>query len=83
MTPRRFVLAACPVLFAGLFALTACSTTTPATPPTAATGSSVVTGQTELPFTGLKNPGSVAVDAEGDVYVADRGNNGVLKLVAG
>jgi hypothetical protein len=42
MTPRHFVLAAGPVLFAGLSALTACSTTTPATPPTAATGSSVV-----------------------------------------
>ncbi len=41
------------------------------------------TGQTELPFTGLKNPGRAALDAAGDVYVVDGGNNRVLKLAAG
>jgi DNA-binding beta-propeller fold protein YncE len=36
-----------------------------------------------LPFSGLREPGGVAVDAAGDVYVADSGTNRVLKLVAG
>jgi serine/threonine protein kinase, bacterial len=27
-----------------------------------------------VPFTGLKNPGGVAVDTAGDVYVVDGGN---------
>jgi serine/threonine-protein kinase len=36
-----------------------------------------------LPFTGLSNPGGVAVDTAGDVYVADSGNNRVVKLAAG
>ncbi len=40
-------------------------------------------GQVVLPFTGLENPQRVAVDAKGDVYVTDTGNNRVLKLAAG
>ena len=40
-------------------------------------------GQVVLPFTGLNNPEEVAVDAKGDVYVTDSGNNRVLKLAAG
>jgi hypothetical protein len=39
--------------------------------------------QTTLPFTGLKDPSEVAVDAAGDVYVADSGNNRVVELPAG
>jgi hypothetical protein len=39
--------------------------------------------QTMLPFTGLNVPGGVAVDTAGDVYVADRDNNRVVKLAAG
>ena len=39
--------------------------------------------QVELPFTGLNSPGGVAVDTAGNVYVADHGNNRVLKLAAG
>jgi streptogramin lyase len=39
--------------------------------------------QTVLPFTGLKDPTGVAVDAEGNVYVTDAGNRRVLKLAAG
>jgi DNA-binding beta-propeller fold protein YncE len=37
----------------------------------------------ELPFSGLLGPTGVAVDTVGNVYVADRGNNRVLKLPAG
>ena len=40
-------------------------------------------GQVVLPFTGLDNPEEIAVDAKGDVYVTDSGNNRVLELVAG
>jgi DNA-binding beta-propeller fold protein YncE len=36
-----------------------------------------------LPFTGLHEPRGVAVDAAGNVYVADSANNRVLKLAAG
>lgn len=39
--------------------------------------------QTVLPFTGLKDPTGVAVDAEGNVYITDAGNRRVLKLAAG
>ena len=39
--------------------------------------------QVTLPFTGLDDPEGVAVDAAGDLYVADYGNNRVLKLAAG
>ena len=35
-----------------------------------------------LPFTGLTNPIGVAVDAAGNLYVSDSGNNRVLKLAA-
>jgi serine/threonine-protein kinase len=36
-----------------------------------------------LPFTGLIAPQGVAVDAAGNLYAADTGNNRVLKLPAG
>ena len=36
-----------------------------------------------LPFTGLNWPNAVAVDAAGDLYVADDRNNRVVKLAAG
>ena len=39
--------------------------------------------QTVLPFTGLNQPYAVAVDAAGNVYVTDWGNNRLLKLPAG
>ena len=39
--------------------------------------------QTNLPFTGLNNPGGVAVNSAGDVFVADTSNDRVLKLAAG
>jgi serine/threonine protein kinase, bacterial len=40
-------------------------------------------GQVVLPFSGLDNPQGVAVDAKGDIYVTDSGNNRVLELAAG
>ena len=40
-------------------------------------------GQVVLPFTGLDHPEEVTVDAKGDVYVTDSGNNRVLELAAG
>jgi serine/threonine-protein kinase len=39
--------------------------------------------QRVLPITGLNLPGGVAVDAPGNVYVADYGNDRVVKLSAG
>ena len=39
--------------------------------------------QVTLPFTGLNLPSGVAVDAAGNVYVADSFNNRVVKLAAG
>ncbi len=39
--------------------------------------------QLVLPFTGLDRPQGVAVDAKGNVYVVDSGNNRVLELAAG
>ncbi len=39
--------------------------------------------QIVLPFTGLDRPLGVAVDAKGNVYVADSGNNRVVELAAG
>lgn len=36
-----------------------------------------------LPFTGLRDPAGVAVDAVGNVYVADRGNRRIMKLASG
>ncbi|RZL78966.1 MAG: CHAT domain-containing protein [Rhodococcus sp. (in: high G+C Gram-positive bacteria)] len=39
--------------------------------------------QTVLDFTGLINPVGVAVNTAGDVYVADNGNDRVLKLAGG
>jgi serine/threonine protein kinase, bacterial len=47
---------------------------------TLAAGSSA---QSVPPFTGLSLPDGVAVDTAGNVYVADRGHNQVLKLAAG
>jgi DNA-binding beta-propeller fold protein YncE len=38
------------------------------------------TTQTVLQFTGLNSPSSVAVDKSGNVYVANRGDDEVLKL---
>jgi serine/threonine protein kinase, bacterial len=37
----------------------------------------------KLPFTGLHGPEGVAVDSAGNVYIAEGGNNRVLKLPAG
>jgi DNA-binding beta-propeller fold protein YncE len=42
-----------------------------------------LTKQTELPFTGLHWPTGVAVDTDGNLYVADHMNSRVLKLAAG
>jgi len=39
--------------------------------------------QQVLPFTGLSDPGGVAVDGAGTLYVTDAGNNRVLKLPTG
>jgi hypothetical protein len=39
--------------------------------------------QTDLPFTGLKDPNSVAVATNGDVYITDAGHRRVLKLGVG
>lgn len=39
--------------------------------------------QTVLPFVGLNEPGGVAVDARGSVYVADSQNDRVVMLAAG
>ena len=39
--------------------------------------------QSVLPFTGLNYPAGVAVDAAGNLYVADSDNNRVVKLAAG
>jgi serine/threonine protein kinase, bacterial len=39
--------------------------------------------QVTLPFTGLRHPEGVAVDAAGNLYVVDYGNNRVVKLAAG
>ena len=46
-------------------------------------GTADLTTQTVLPFTGLHNPGGVAVDSTGNLYVTDNGNNRVVKLAAG
>src|SRR5262249_5247306 len=40
-------------------------------------------GQVVLPFTGLDRPAGISVDAKGDVYIVDSGNNRVLGLAAG
>jgi sugar lactone lactonase YvrE len=43
----------------------------------------LITGQTAVPITGLKNPWGVAVDASSNIYVADTGNGNVLVDIAG
>lgn len=40
------------------------------------------TTSTVLPFTGLNTPLAVAVDSDRTVYVADRGNDRVVKLTS-
>ncbi|WP_439956268.1 serine/threonine-protein kinase PknD [Nocardia mikamii] len=44
---------------------------------------SAYSAQTPLPFTGVSLPTDVAVDAAGNVYVTDMGNDRVVKLAAG
>ena len=58
-------------------------TAPPASPPAPAAQPARPSGATALPFTGLNSPGGVAVDTRGDVFVADAGNDRVLKLAAG
>ena len=36
-----------------------------------------------LPFEGLSAPGGVSVDGSGNVYVADTGNNRIVRLAVG
>ena len=49
----------------------------------AAPAQAVTYSQQTLPFTGLASSTSVAVDAAGDVFVVDAGNNRVVELPAG
>jgi streptogramin lyase len=54
------------------------------TPPTSTAHREPTYGaQVALPFTGLNQPGDVAVDTAGNVYVANYGNHRVLRLAAG
>ena len=67
-------------------ALGGCSSTADKTAPSGTTSSMTrisAGSQVELPFTGLNNPPGAAVDAAGNIYVADLLNNRVLKLPAG
>jgi serine/threonine-protein kinase len=57
------------------------SPTSAAPPPTSSAPAH--SAQTVLPFTGLSGPKGVAVDAAGNLYVVDPGDNRVLKLPAG
>ena len=43
----------------------------------------LVTGETAVPITGLKNPWGIAVDSSNNLYVADTGNGNVLIDAAG
>jgi serine/threonine-protein kinase len=52
-------------------------------PPHAALTKLLSAEQTDLPFTGLKDPNGVAVDTNGDVYITDSNTRQVLKLAAG
>jgi DNA-binding beta-propeller fold protein YncE len=52
--------------------------TTPTTGPAAPVGSAVV-----VPFTGLDHPTGVVADSDGSIYVADSGNNRVVKMPGG
>ena len=49
----------------------------------AASAEAVTFTQQTLPFSGLSFPMGVTVDAAGDVFVVDQGNNRVLELAAG
>ena len=51
--------------------------------PAGPAGAAMVPAQIVLPFTGLEGPVGVAVDAAGDVYVAEEDANTVLELPAG
>lgn len=48
-----------------------------------ATALAAPVGQTLLPFEGLHHPNGVAVDTDGNAYLADRENHRVLKMPAG
>ncbi|MEU0493956.1 serine/threonine-protein kinase PknD [Mycobacterium sp. NPDC006124] len=54
----------------------------PSTPAAAPPVPTPAPSQRVLPITGLNLPGAVAVDSAGDVYVADFGNDRVVKLSA-
>ncbi|ORV46278.1 hypothetical protein AWC00_04990 [Mycobacterium conspicuum] len=78
-TRRRGILTAAAVLAVAVIAVTAFLRITHRFP----FHSAPPPDQVVLAFAGLDNPQEVAVDAKGDVYVTDTGNNRVLELAAG